>query len=70
MVQKIASWKKAARSAVRVMQQHRHFLSNCVVISIGTGAIALCLLLGVELSSNSHYRSLITVSIIIIFNDP
>jgi len=28
LVQKVASWKKAAKSAVRVLQHHHHFLNH------------------------------------------
>jgi len=35
---------------------------NCVVISLGTGDIGLCILLSVELSSNCHLQILVNSS--------
>jgi len=45
-------------------------LNDCVVILLGTGAIGLCVLLSVELPSNSHLQILVRVPIVIIFIDP
>jgi len=40
----------------------RDFFNECVVISLVTGAIELCVLLSIKLTSNSHLQILVNSS--------